>query len=75
MTIVSVPDLSTWPSLTCVYPAASLTCKGSNRTSSRRFVVAVFADVLIRVRRGTIELGDVTEDTVIVSEKGGFPAY
>jgi hypothetical protein len=35
----------------------------------------VFADVLIRERRGTIECGDVTEDMVIVPEKGGLPAY
>jgi hypothetical protein len=48
---------------------------GSNRTSSLCFVVGVFADVLIRQRRGTIERGDVTEDMAIVSEKGGLPAY
>lgn len=70
MRIVSVSDLRTWASRTCVYPAAALTCKGSNRTSSRRFVVGVFADVLIRERRGTTERGDVTEDRAIVSEKG-----
>jgi hypothetical protein len=34
----------------------------------------VFADVLIRERRGTIERGDVTEDMAFVTEKGGFPA-
>jgi hypothetical protein len=70
---VSVSDLRTWASRTCVYPAAGLTCKGSNRTSSRRFVAGVFADVLIREWRGTIERGDVTKDMTIVSEKGGLP--
>jgi hypothetical protein len=72
---LSVSDLRTWAGRTCVYPAAGLTCKGSNRTSSPRFVAGVFADVLIRERRRTIERSDVTEDMAIVSVKGSLPAY